>query len=206
MNTIIRGAATATFALGFSFSVTAHGAVVQFDDITTNQVTQIDLEFPGSVYSGFLWSNAGVVSQNNTLGTVSGFQNSAFSGDYVAFNLGGTPMTVANSGGFTFDGAYLSAGWLDGLNLDVKGFSGGVELFSTTVVVNVSAPTWFGFNYTGIDELVFNAYNGGSSQTQFALDDFTVSNFTPLAVPVPAALWLFASGFVALLGWGRRKA
>lgn len=210
MNTIIRGAAAAFLTLGLSFSASSHAAVIHFDDITTLQVADLGLTIPGGLYSGFNWSsNTGVVRDDNTLlDPGHGYVNAATSGHYVAFNLGGTALTVQNAGGFTFEGANITAAWVDGLHLDVKGFSAGVEQFSSTVDLSLAGPTWFSFNYTGIDELVFNGFNGGNTQTQFAIDDFTVSSFVPqvVVVPVPAALWLFASGLLALLGWRRRTA
>ena len=65
----------------------------------------------------------------------------------------------------------------------------------SSYAVNTTDPLWIGLNWSGIDSLVIS-----STGDQWIMDDFTSS-----VVPIPAAVYLFASG-LGLLGWFRRKA
>lgn len=123
----------------------------------------------------------------------------------MAFNEFGT-MAAVSDGTFTFNGAYLTGAWNDGLNITVDGLLGGVQLYSETVVANTSGPIFFNFNYTGIDEVTFNSFGGtphgfpsGGQGTQFAMDNFTLNQ-----TPEPSTLILAALGGLALLAYRRR--
>jgi hypothetical protein len=49
-------------------------------------------------------------------------------------------------------------------------------------------------------------FNSGSGSTSWAGEERTWATFTPAAaVPVPAAVWLFGSGLLGLIGIARRK-
>ena len=71
----------------------------------------------------------------------------------------------------------------------------GSALQSGTTSFNVSAGDIFGFR----------AY---STDSKFGSSITVVSDFAapPAAVPLPAAVWMFGSGLLALLGFNRRKA
>ena len=52
-----------------------------------------------------------------------------------------------------------------------------------------------------IGSIVFTDFNGLSGDT-IGVDDIVFANTT---VPVPAAVWLFGSGLIGLIGVARRK-
>ena len=118
----------------------------------------------------------------------SGYLNGMVSSPNVAYSQGLKASTI--SGGlFDFGGAYLTAAWRDGLNIKVDGYLGATQLYTQTVIVNTTGPTWFDFNYYGIDKLEFLSSGGTQNPDlngqgfHFAMDNFTV-------VPAPAAALL----------------
>jgi len=130
----------------------------------------------------------------------SGYNNGLVSGDYVAFPSkfyeSGTGRITGNL--YTFNGAYLTAAWRDGLNVQVDGYLNDSLIYSTTVVVDTTGPTWFDFDYIDIDELKFSSYGGVPNENypyqtgyHFAMDNFTY-------IPEPTTLLLFALGTVLL--------
>ncbi|NER28222.1 MAG: PEP-CTERM sorting domain-containing protein, partial [Symploca sp. SIO1C4] len=126
----------------------AEATVLTFDDITTSPYKIIS-----DGYGGFDWTNFGVVNRSYVPNT--GYDNGTVSEDYTAYNRYSRPVTVSSDSVFDFNGAYLTAAWNTGLNILVQGFSGGALQESKTVTVNTDAPTWFDFDFLGIDSLKF---------------------------------------------------
>lgn len=194
----------------------AFATVLTFDDIAINKSGFPPYETPiMNGYGGLNWSNfyalAPDLSNNN------GYVNGIVSGDQVAFNYYGNPAAVSSSP-FDFNGVYLTAAWRNGLNVTVTGSLSGTLLYSRTITVNTSGPTWIAFNFNGIDSLSFDSYGGTNAGllgdngsggkvigdgTQFAMDNFTFSQAAP--VPIPAAFWLFGPGMAALIGFALRR-
>lgn len=183
-------------------SLPANATVLTFDDLTG---------FSGPIpngYGGLDWSNFYYL--DTTSFTPSGYVNGTVSQPKVAFNAFGAPATVSSSNPFTFNGAYLTGSWNNGLNINVSGYLGGILQDSQTVTVNTTAPTWFNFNYVGIDSLTFTSSGGtsagyGGLGTHFALDNFTY-NAVPKTVPEPSAvLGLLAIGGLGLVSLKRKQ-
>jgi len=164
--------------------------MLNFDDITS-QVTE-DVVIPDG-YGGLNWDEFGVIHKD--FWDNDGFENGTVSGNYVAFNRHAAAASTYNES-FDFVGAYLTAAWNNGLNIDVEGFLGPTLLYSTTVTVDTTGPTWFDFDYTGIDKVVFTSYGGTNAGldgngTHFAMDNFTF-------IPEPATIVLLGLGTVLL--------
>jgi len=139
--------------------------------------------------------------------TQSGYKNGTVSTPNVAFNVGGNDVSITD-GVFTFNGAYITAAWNNGLNIDIKGYNSGTELFSRTIVVDTLSPTWFNFNWSGIDKIFFHAYGGTDAGywpewggPWFAMDNFTYNEST--AVPEPGTLILLGISTMSLVGLKR---
>lgn len=185
-----------TLLLGVSFSIAANATTLTFDDVSPSTYAHID-----NGYGGLDWDNFNVEIPYYD----SGYRHGLVSGSYVAYNGSGTQATVSGSA-FNFEGVYLTGAWNNGLNVTVSGFLDGNMLYSKTVTVNSYQPTWFAFNYTGIDKLTFDSFGGVDAGyivgggTNFAMDDFA---FSP--VPVPAAVWLFGSGLLGVAGLRRTR-
>ena len=56
-----------------------------------------------------------------------------------------------------------------------------------------------------IDDLGTGVWGVTLAKSVLSLDDATLPNPNPSAVPVPAAVWLFGSALLGLAGFGRRK-
>lgn len=174
-------------------------AVLTFDDLGGNQIP-----IPNG-YGGLNWSNMYVLDTSTF--QPSGYVNGVVSGTNVAYNAFAN-LAIVSQTNFDFNGAYFTAAWNDGLSILAEGKKNGVLLFSQQITVNTNAPTFFGFNFSGIDSLYLSSFGGidnplyGGQGEHFAMDNFTYNN---TVVPVPAAIWLFGSGLMGLLRFTRRK-
>lgn len=194
-------AGAACIALGVGG--TAEATVLTFDDITTNSYKAIS-----DSYGGLNWTNIGVINNSSVPNT--GYDNGTVSEDNTAFNWYARPATVSSVSVFDFNGAYLTAAWNTGLNILVQGFLGGGLQESKTITVNTDAPTWFDFDFLGIDSVKFTSFGGfdanwydRGSGTHFAMDNFTFNETqTAESVPEPASLL----GFLTISALGAASA
>ena len=110
-------------------------------------------------------------------------------------------ITMTQAGLVAFDLLSLDLGRRDtNLDFELTGYFAGGGSISTTVNVQSEALTTFTFGsgWTNLQSVTITPLNPGAN-TAVALDNISVST-----IPVPAAVWLFASG-LGLLGWMRRK-
>jgi len=194
-------------SLGLSAATNTQAAVITFDDLPA---TELDAIPDG--YHGFNWGASHMLNVNyfhKDLLPDTGFENGVVSGDYAAFNFLATTSTITGDL-FDFNGAYLTAGWNDGLNIEVTGFLNNALLFTQTVVVNTSAAQWFNFNFLGINSLSLRAWGGVPIDPMnigemFVMDNFTINE--PTAVPESSSLILLLLGVAGvLLGRKTKKA
>lgn len=176
----------------------AQANVLTFDDLAP---TSNNSHIPNG-YGGLNWGN--MYYLNASAYPNSGYSNGLVSGDYLAFNLGAN-LAVASGSSFDFNGAYLVSAWNDGLSVNIKGYLGASLLYDTTVNPSYESPTWFQFNFLGVDKLEFTSFGGVDADIG---DDgmgfhFGMDNFTYNAVPIPAGIWLFSSGLLSFIGLAR---
>jgi hypothetical protein len=183
--------ATLLYALTTAF---ASAALITFDDLPAAQLggTVVPNGYRELNWSNMFYLNA----SNNNLGPPSGYMNARKSFPHVAF-MGDDSIgksVVVSGPVFDFNSAWLTAAWNNGLNVRVQGYSGGINgtlLYDRTVTVNTSGPTFFTFNYLGIDTLRFDPSGGtpafgGSGARHLVFDDMTITRRgEPTAENVP---------------------
>jgi hypothetical protein len=106
-------------------------------------------------------------------------------------------MESASSNTFdvsSFDGLVFGASEGEGL-FEVTGFLEGGGTVSATFASFLGLTQTYNLNWTGLTRLSIGNINGTPT---------VVKSITASQVPVPAAVWLFASG-LGLLGWFRRR-
>lgn len=161
------------------FSVFVGGVdaeVLTVDDVTAENNAVV------YEYGGFIWNKINVIHKNffkDNFGINSGYENGVVSGGYVAVNKAAETATVIKDDEpFDFNGVFLAAAWNNALNINVVGKLNGVEKYNRTVTVDVDFPTWFDFNFLGIDELVFSSSGGTNAGFGWRGEHFVMDNFT----------------------------
>jgi len=184
-------------------AVAGNATVLDFEGFTN--VTRL------SVYGGLNWDNVYVLNTTSN-NFINGYRNGLVSGSNVAFNGFGMSASVSN-GIFDFNGAYFTGVFNNDLTIKVQGWNDNQLLYDTSVVVDTIQPTYFNFDFRGIDAIFFTSHGGTSagyigSGTQFAMDNFTFNEpiQAPAPVPEPGTLMLLGIGMAGLAIFGKRRA
>jgi hypothetical protein len=180
-------ATTGAAILALGIGQTAQATVLTFDNLPPTS------SFDGSLipdsYGGFSWNNFYYLTTPTYYLTETGYQKGTVSGRNAAYNGYGNIAKVNNSV-FDFNGAYLTAAWNDSLFILVEGFLGGAQKYSNLVTVDTTAPTYFNFNFLGIDRLRFMPFGGTNVDSrgqgaQFVMDDFSFNQRISIPEPTP---------------------
>lgn len=180
-------------------------AMLTFDDLsgTNNPIPD--------GYGGFSWGNFYYLDGVNYSST-SGYQNAVVSPNNVAYNAYGNPAFMSDSP-FTFNSAYFTAAWNEGLSVTVEGYLASVLVHTNTFTINTTSPTLMTFDWSGIDELRFSSSGGtdnpnySGSGTHFAMDNFVYNEGFGGAVPEPTtlAIWSTLTGLGLIAARRRRR-
>ena len=180
---------------------------VTFDDITV-PINGNGANIPFG-YFGFTWASdwgVGTAAAIAALGlTTEGYSN--LTNTPFAFNRGSAPVWITRNTPFLFVSAAFNPGWRDGLNLEIRGYLGGV-LVAPPINLTLDATTLgttatFGWR---VDRLEFVSTGGVKATTSshsfanFAMDDFV---FT--ATPEPMSVALVGTGLLGLGLFHRRR-
>ena len=190
-------------SLIFGLVGVAGATVLTFDNITSGTGSGlITTSYGGFIWENFSWFHKDVLFPGQPLGGHP-YEMSTVSGEYGVANWDITKTASISGGLFNFYSAWLTSPFLDKMEIEVKGWSGGTVLYSDTVYPLQPdptdplklGPTEFVFNYFGIDQLTF-----GTTESNFAMDNFNAS-----PVPEPATLLMLGFGLVGLAGLGRKR-
>jgi hypothetical protein len=182
-------------------------ATLAFDDLAT-PYDGYEYRAPIVSYGGLQWGNFYVFDVTDSLHyQTSGYPHALVSPRNVAFNWFGNPAQVSSTTPFDLNSAYLTAAWNDGLQVEVKGFTGASLAYDHTYTLNTTGPSLINFNYLGVTEVDFipsggipnPAYSGTGSGTHFCIDNLTIN------VPEPSSLPLAGLGAAALVIARRRR-
>jgi hypothetical protein len=166
-----------------------------FDDIASDFIGLVP-----PTYGGLIWDRFGYSDGSAPIRTESGYDNGRVSGNYVAFNIVTAIAPTITGPKFNFESAYLAAAWNDNLNVRIRGLRNGTQLYDEIAVVNTTEPTFFTFDFLGIDTLEFTSFGGtprpglSGSGLNFAMDDFSVSLPEPTPIVLAAGLVLICTG------------
>ena len=172
--TTIAGIYLASVAVSSAITIT-------FDDLKTAGLIGISMPagYEGPQWTGFQVRNgesAVINSPNNP------YHNAVVSPDNVAGNIDGRSATISSSTAFNLDSAYLTAVFVDSLDLKVEGFVGTTLTYDNTYFLNKSGPTLVDFNYVGVDKVEFITSGGlvpivgiGPDNEDFAMDNLNIS-------------------------------
>ncbi len=171
-------------------------------------------------YGGVNWDGIGILNvafsypQNPP---VAGYGYALISPDNVAVAFG-APSSFSSATTFDFNSVYLTAAFRDGLSITVAGFNNGSQLYTSTILIDSTAPTLAVFNYLGVDTVSFTTSGGvlhgypgagaaecGDGCNQFALDNLTLN---ATAVPEPSQVSGLLLAGLGVVGGGlirRRK-
>jgi hypothetical protein len=207
MTNFTRGLIAAA-ALCISLTGSARANImINFDDLTTSSAALIS-----NGYQGFDWNNFAVLNttaEYNSYGT-NGYTNGTISAPNVAAN-DHDPASMSSTTPFTFNSAYFTGAWNNGLNITVMGLRNGLTEDTTTFTVSSTAPTLETFNWANIDELDFSASGGTSAGYSgageyFAMDNMTLNGPVPAPAPEPES-WLLLGSAVLLWAclYGRQR-
>ena len=128
-------------------------------------------------YGGLNWSNFAYLN-GITADIPSGYQNSIISPVNVAFNAWGGAASVSSDTVFSFNSAYFTAAWRDGLNILAEGYLDKNIIYSLDFIANTSGPILQVFNWSGVNKINFTTSNGihhegyGHNYAIFVMDEF----------------------------------
>jgi hypothetical protein len=196
----------AVVPLAMASASSVRADTLTFDDVTTASFADVP-----NGYGGLNWSNMGVYDGSGGVGG-SGYINGRVSGTYVAFNEYALTATVSH-GSFTFNSAYFTAAWNNGLNVTVDGYLNNVLVDTKSFTVDTAGPTLVNFDFQGIDKLVFNSfgctpdntYLGHGAGAHFAMDNFTFNEATVAPLPSPVLMGMTLLGGTGLAHFFRRR-
>ena len=141
----------------FLFAAAAHATIIGFDDTPADA---FGVPIPNG-YAGLNWSNFGALNGPDAYSadSTNGYTNGVVSPDNVAFDVFGLQATASGSP-FTFNSAYFTAAWNNGLSVTVTAYNGATQVGQQTFVVDATGPTLETFNFVNIDKVTFDCSGG----------------------------------------------
>jgi len=152
--------------LQFVTSARADAETLTFDDLSSGP----DWALIQNGYGRLQWNNFGVFNGWNRP-VREGYRTGTVSLENVAFNLFGDPASIRSGTAFALNSAYLTAAFVNGMQIRLQGWVGTTLAYDNTYTVSTTAPTLIQFNYVGIDRVTFIA----SPSSPFVMDNLVVT-------------------------------
>jgi hypothetical protein len=190
--------------------------LINFDDPSFEGATG-DFVVPNG-YGGLNWDNVHIYDPTNNHDlSPSGYDFSVVSSPNVAFNAGGSPITISSDTIFSLNSVWLHSVWDNHLEVEVKGFLGEVPVPGADKIVFLDAsgdlapaPTLVTFDshFLGVDSVAFIPSKGTPFYTKyygpyFAMDNLNVDVLPLLEVPEPGT-WVTAALLLAAIAFSQR--
>lgn len=120
-----------------------------------------------------------------------------------------SPISVYRNNGATFAfespidsfGAYFTGWQLDGQTITIGYSNGGTAVLDMPAGNFAGGTVFFGFTDVGASITNITYFAGNPDSDAVGIDDVRFGT----VVPIPAAIWLFGSGLLGLVGVARRK-
>ena len=163
------------------------GETVDFDDLDPDWS---DGYLVPEGYAGLRWVNFTSMYVPAYHGDSIGYVTGMASEGFVVYNFLGGTAEFSSFEPFTFVGAYLTAAWLDGLEITVDGYVNSQLVYSSTVRVSPTVRQYFIFDYKGVTRVTFTP-SGGTLAAQspadrpfFVLDNLEITGDSPEGSPI----------------------
>lgn len=200
--------------LALAFSTSSHGALINIDiDSFSTSATVLnfeDLNNNGVLHSSY-GQDLGITFSPNTRSFAYSLYDPALVSAAQNAGLGDRAATWGGNGnfgsGFTLSQAQTRVGFFISSNVAIedtliRAYSNGVELGSQIINVLENEIGFVGFqDVMGIDQIIIGDNTHCPAACIHQLDNIMFE--TTQVVPVPAAIWLFGSGLIGLLGFTR---
>jgi hypothetical protein len=162
-------------------AISGERVLVDFDDIERSFIEKLAWG-----YQGLDWDYLLAVENQYYKGP--GYVNGLMSGEFVAYNSSGHPVTVQameEGDSFDFVGGYFSAGWhnAEGETLRVRAFRGEEEVAATTLRLSHLAPVYLQAGFRRITRLHFET----AHYWQVVMDDLVFVERNPGVAEVPGS-------------------
>ena len=144
----------------------APASVITFDDLVRAGIKEVP-----SGYRGLDWRNW--VVTHNKFYDGEGYVNTTMSGEFVAYNSSGHPVSIRRERPFDFIGGFFGSAWLraEGETLQIEGWRGPALVYQETIELSAMGPVHFAANFRDITRLEFRTQR----YWQFVCDDLEFS-------------------------------
>lgn len=152
--------------------------VITFDDLPSSG-SSVPATYHGLNFTNFIYLDGVNYGLNP-----SGYKAGLVSSNFDIYGIGGTTATIS-AGNFDLISAQATAAWNDNLQLEVRGYIKGTQVYDLITTLSATGPTLVNFNFYGVDEVDFTGSGGthhsgyAGAGTELMLDNLIVNTHVP---------------------------